>query len=122
MTKKRLITKIEIEGLFDRGKAVLRQETYSRHQKSFGSALLLLLIFGGFGAHRFYLDKTWSAWLWPILFIPIVLGIASGALSPIYAVLILFAVIVELSVLPNAVKVYNRALHSQLERETEESA
>ena len=61
MTEKRLIKKIEMEGLSERGKAVLRQEAYSRHQKNFGSAVLLLLIFGGFGAHRFYLDKTWSS-------------------------------------------------------------
>ena len=47
MTEKRLIKKIEMEGLFERGKAVLRQEAYSRHQKNFGSAVLLLLIFAG---------------------------------------------------------------------------
>ena len=118
MPKRQIIKPIELEGLSDTGKETLRNDAYDRNKKSFVMGLILLLIFGGFGAHRFYLDKKWSAWLWPLIYFPISFGILFSSLNPIWGLLVFIAVLVEAMFLPRNVQLYNTALHEQLNTET----
>ncbi len=50
-------------------------------RKSRGAAIALAMLFGGFGAHRFYLDKVGSGVIYLLLvwtLIPSVIGVVEG--------------------------------------------
>jgi len=117
MPQPHIITPIELEGLSEAGKLAFVRDAYDRNKKSLWVALMLLFIFGGFGVHRFYLQKRMTAWLWPLFYFPISFGVLFSKLDPLWSILIVLAVIVEAALMPRNVELYNTGLNAQLKSE-----
>lgn len=83
----------------------VKQITYTA--KSYSTAVLLWLFLGGFGAHKFYLEKL------PLGFGYIVLLAFSIAFPPFFILLIIFWII-DICTLRDQVNAFNKELESKL--------
>lgn len=82
---------------------ILIEQKVSNNKKSTGVAYLLLIFFGGLGAHRFYLNQTLSA-------ITILLStIFSFAFLPLLAIPVIWCFL-DLFLIPSMVNKYKEKL------------
>lgn len=81
---------------------------YDAGKKSAGIAYLLWFFLGFFGAHRFYLGRTWTAML---ILVCTLLAFLTLGITALVSALILFF---DLFTIPSGVQHYNEKLIEQL--------
>lgn len=92
---------------------MLVEQRVANEAKSAGVAYLLLIFFGGFGAHRFYLGKTGSAIAMLIMFI---LGWLTLALVVGAALLVIVGLwcLVDLFLIPGIIQQHKDGVRQKL--------
>lgn len=92
---------------------MLVEQRVTNEAKSAGVAYLLLVFFGGFGAHRFYLGHTGSATAMLIMFI---LGWLTLALVVGAALLVIVGLwcLIDLFLIPGMVQQHKQSVRQQM--------
>ncbi len=110
----KFIEPVNLEGLSEEGRLMLKKNTYKEYKKSTSLAFLLLLAGGLVAAHRFYLGDVKFAWgiIAIITFILIISILMEIFLIFQFSIFILF--VIELFLLSSRVTAANTYLEKQL--------
>jgi len=112
------ITPHNLEGLSDEGRVNIRENAFYENRKFLGAAILLFIVCGGLGGHRFYLENYRAGMLISCLSIIIaVIVVMRPDLSMLAILYVFILMLVEIVNLKPAVEAFNRNLSQILDHE-----